>query len=227
MKRRKVSRRGFLKTAIAGAAAASAAGTVAGSVAAQAEQPKAPPKYSDYLKDQDKGNETEAPTESNIEGPFYRPGAPFRTKLYEGEEKGDKLLITGTVVARNGRPVPGAVLEVWHTNAFGRYDNDDPDNPPANDQFHLRARIKADEKGKYQFETVRPGHYPITPTQFRTAHVHLKVHAEGYQSLTTQFFFKGEKYNKTDSWFKPSMVLDLKADGDRFVASFKIVLTRA
>jgi protocatechuate 3,4-dioxygenase beta subunit len=208
---------------VAGATALSAGG----SASAQGEPAKPPPTYADYLKDAGRAQELEPVTDSNIEGPFYRPGAPFRTKLYQEGDNGDVVLISGTVVARNGRPIPGAVLDVWHTSSFGRYDNDDPEHPPAEDEFRFRARIRTDAQGRYQFETIRPGHYKITPTQYRTAHIHLKVQADGYQPLTTQFFFKGERYNKTDPWFKPSMVLDLKPDGEKFRAAFKIVMAKA
>jgi protocatechuate 3,4-dioxygenase beta subunit len=220
MSRKRLSRRGFLTSTLAGAAAAQP-------TPAQAGSSKKAPKYSDYLKDLDKGGETETPTEGNIEGPFYRPGVPERSKLNRDGDKGDRLVIAGTIVNTRGEPIEGAVLEVWHANAVGQYDNGDPDHPPLNEVFHLRGRITTGKDGRYQFRTVRPGYYPVTPTQFRTAHIHFIVRAEGYQTLTSQFFFKGEKYNRTDPWFKPSMVLDLKPVEDHFEATFRIVLRRA
>ena len=132
-----------------------------------------------------------------------------------------------TIVGRNGKPVKGAEMDVWHASAAGHYDNGDPDDPPPNDKYTLRGRFKADDNGKLWFQSVRPGHYAITANLYRTAHVHFIIRAEGHQTLTSQFFFKGEQYSKTDPWFKPSMVLDLKPDGDGFRAAFKIVLTRA
>jgi catechol 1,2-dioxygenase len=222
MSKEKLSRRGFLKSAVAGTVAASAVEVAAASGA----EPKTPPKYSDYVALLDKGHEVEPATEDNIEGPFYRPGAPFRTKLYDDGEKGDVLVISGSVVARNGRPLAGALLEIWQASADGRYDNDDPDNPPAKNVFHLRGRLKTDEKGRYEFETVRPAPYSIGQGRYRPAHIHLKIHHEGHKSLTTQFYFKGDKYNKTDPWYKPSLVLDLKPDGKRSRATFKIVLAK-
>src|SRR5262245_44718247 len=133
----RLSRRRFLGTALTGAAAAGLGATAPAAPAAPpaAEQWKPPPRYSDYLVQADKGNEVEPATEDNIEGPFYRPGAPFRTKLYDEGEKGDVLVISGTVVARNGRPLADALVEVWQASAAGRYDNDDPDNPPPKDFF--------------------------------------------------------------------------------------------
>jgi catechol 1,2-dioxygenase len=223
MSKEKLSRRGFLKSAVAGTVAASAVEVAA----APGAEPKAPPKYSDYVALLDKGHEIEPVTEDNIEGPFYRAGAPFRTKLYDEGEKGDVLVISGTVVARNGRPLTGALLEIWQASAEGRYDNDDPDHPPGKNEFHLRGRLKTDEKGRYEFETVRPAPYSIGQGRYRPAHIHVKVHHEGHKSLTTQFYFNGDKYNKTDPWYKPSLVLDLKPDGKRSRATFKVVLAKA
>jgi protocatechuate 3,4-dioxygenase beta subunit len=232
MKHRKLSRRGFLRSTFAGAAGVSAVGAAAAQTdkGDKADEPKAPPKYSDYLKDLDKCNGPLPLTENNIEGPFYRPGAPWIQKggkLHEEGDMGDVLIISGTVLNRQGQPIPEAWLEVWHSSTFGHYDNEDPDNPPPNKKFRLRGRIPTDKQGEFAFETIRPGHYKIGPTQHRTAHMHVKVHAPGHQSLTTQFFFKGEKYNKTDPWFKPSMVFDLKPEGEKFRATIELVLEKA
>jgi protocatechuate 3,4-dioxygenase beta subunit len=227
MKRRKVSRRGFLRSALAGAAGASAAGALPAQGAEPEPQPKPPPKYSDYLKEKGTAGDTLPVTENNIEGPFYRPGAPFRNKLSESTDKGDVLVISGTVVNRKGEPIANATLDVWHASAFGRYDNDDPKHPPSEKEFRFRGKLKTDKEGLFQLETVRPGHYVLSPEQFRTAHVHFRVTADKYETLTSQFFFSDEPYNKSDAWFKPSMVLDLKPDAGKFVASVKIVLATA
>jgi catechol 1,2-dioxygenase len=229
MARERLSRRGFLKSAVAGTVAVSA--VEAASATEVAPVPRAKdrpaPKYSDYVAHLDKGNEIEPATEDNIEGPFYRAGAPFRTKLYDDGEKGEVLVISGTVVARNGRPLAGALLEIWQASAEGRYDNDDPGHPPAKNEFRLRGRLKTNKEGRYEFETIRPAPYQIGPDRYRPAHIHVKVHQEGYKSLTTQFYFKGDKYNRTDPWYKPSLVLDLKPDGKRSRGTFKVVLARA
>src|SRR5262249_26342446 len=153
------------------------------------------PRYSDYLASLSEGrtagecqtaDEGEPATESNIEGPFYRPGAPFRTRLYDDGEPGRVLVISGTVVARNGRPLAGALLDSWQASAAGRYDSDDPRTPPKPDAFRLRGKVKTDREGKYQFETVWPSPYQVGPDQTRPAHIHLKVSHNAYRALTTQ-----------------------------------------
>jgi catechol 1,2-dioxygenase len=62
-------------------------------------------------------------TESDIVGPFYRFGAPFRTRLAGPDEAGDRLVLTGTVFGSDCRtPLPGALIEVWQANNAGLSD---------------------------------------------------------------------------------------------------------
>lgn len=168
-----------------------------------------------------------AATQENIEGPFYRLAAPFRQRLCGADEKGQNIVIQGQVLAPDGSPIRDAILDVWHASAFGHYDNDNPDQPAPEGEYRLRGRIATGQQGEYQFESVRPGHYKITPTAYRPAHIHFKLTAPGFPTLISQFFFKGEKYNKIDPWFSPALVLDLKPQGNLFVARYTIVLAEA
>ncbi len=104
------------------------------------------------------------------------------------------------------------LVEVWQADERGRYDNDDRNNLPAKDEFKLRARIRVNERGEYRFETIRPGQYRISRTQFRPAHIHIKVHGKGYESLTTQLYFEDDKLNETDPWYKKSLVVKYPED---------------
>src|SRR5262249_53530196 len=105
-----------------------------------------------------------APTEDNILGPFYRAGAPFRAKITPPLEAGIVLVVSGRVWAFDTKkPLPMAVIDIWQANALGRYDNDDPKNPPSKDVFKNRARLITDETGYYEFETVHPAPYKIGP----------------------------------------------------------------
>ena len=228
MKAHKVTRRIFFRTALAGAAAT----TGFAGVTAQGRPERrigTAPAYGDYLKEASQGNQALAATEDNIEGPFFRANAPFRTKLHGEGEKGVKWGVSGFVKARNGRPLREALLEVWQANAAGRYDNDDPKNPPKKDAFKLRVRLRATEKGEYSFRTIQPGRYTIGPNRYRPAHIHVKVHAKGYRSLTTQLYFEDDPYNKRDPWFKKSLLLKNVGPKKEGAArgSFTFVLPRA
>src|SRR5262245_32896030 len=62
-------------------------------------------------------------TESDIEGPFYKPGAPFRPRLAGASAKGLRLVVSGRVLGTDCRPIPGAILDVWQADAAGAYDH--------------------------------------------------------------------------------------------------------
>ncbi|HYF51980.1 MAG TPA: hypothetical protein VEJ63_21405 [Planctomycetota bacterium] len=162
-----------------------------------------------------------AATESDIEGPFYREGAPFTSKLRNVEMKGPPLFVSGTVRATpGGAALKDAIVDVWHADASGRYDNEgDHDS----DKFHLRARIKTDEKGAYSFETILPAAYKISEKQSRPRHIHYKVSAKGYRELTTQLYFKGDPHLATDRWAKKSNAMELvKHDSKEDLAARKL-----
>lgn len=170
-----------------------------------------------------------APTEDNILGPFYRPGAPFRGKITPPLEPGDVLLISGRVWAFDTKkPLVNAIVEIWQANAKGRYDNDDPRNPPAKNVFKNRARLITDETGYYEYETIKPGYYQIGPDAWRPSHIHYLVRAKGYKELVTQLYFKGSKYNDSDQFIKQSLIIDVnrvKVDDRAYdVGVFDIVL---
>src|ERR1043166_8426606 len=81
-------------------------------------------------------------TEDNILGPYHRPNAPFRGKITAPLEPGTILLISGRVWGFDTRrPLANTVIDIWQANADGRYDNDDPDRPPAANVFLNRARL--------------------------------------------------------------------------------------
>jgi protocatechuate 3,4-dioxygenase beta subunit len=127
------------------------------------------------------------PTMNDVEGPYYLPGAPFRNQIANPDEKGRRINIKGTIYHSNCRtPVMNALIEVWQTDAEGRYYY-------ADEQYRLRGQIKSDEYGKYQFSTVKPGRYRIL-SGFRPAHIHLKVSHPDYRTVITQLYFEGDPY---------------------------------
>lgn len=183
-------------------------------------------------KPQSQQSEPSAPwsaTEDNILGPFYRQGAPFRAKITPPLEPGQVLLITGRLWALDTRkPLPDAVIDIWHASAKGRYDNDDPAKPPAKGVFLNRARLVTDENGQYEYETIHPGRYQIGPGVWRPSHIHYLVRCRGYKQLVTQLYFEGDPRNATDQFIKKSLIISLKnksnANGSFETGTFDIVL---
>jgi protocatechuate 3,4-dioxygenase beta subunit len=152
-------------------------------------------------------------TPAMTEGPYFKPNSPLRSSLIEEGVTGTPILLTGQVLAPDGQPIAGAVVDLWQANANGQYDTIG---------FTLRGHTLTDEKGWYAIETVVPGLYPG-----RTRHVHVKVQPPGGPVLTTQLFFPDEPANLRDRLFDPRLVLDLQEDEDGLVGRFTFVVATA
>lgn len=146
-------------------------------------------------------------TEDNIEGPFYKAGAPERTAMVESGTPGTPLIVSGRVLDTRCQPVPNAILDVWHCDADGVYDNTG---------YKMRGKLQADKKGRYEIKTIVPPPYKAGPTTYRPAHLHLKLSASNVPIRTTQLYFEGDKYNAVDRAFRKSLALRLK-DGKKGV----------
>jgi protocatechuate 3,4-dioxygenase beta subunit len=142
-------------------------------------------------------------TEDNIEGPYYKAGAPERSSLWEPGMHGSKLVVTGRVLNTRCEPVPYATLDAWQCDAAGVYDNTG---------FNLRGKLKTDGKGKYELTTVLPPPYKVSADRYRPAHIHLKLNAPGSKVLTTQLYFDGDKWNAVDKAYRKSLTIR-PADG--------------
>lgn len=142
------------------------------------------------------------PTVDHIEGPFYRQGVPFTDDIYPPKSKGPILHFYGKVTDTDLKPLPGEIVEFWHANDKGRYDNDDPAHPPAQNFFFCRGKQKTAKEGTFKFRTVRPGNYPIGPNVFRAKHIHFKVYPLGYEPLTTEVVLLPDEHAEKDKFFK-------------------------
>lgn len=151
------------------------------------------------------------PTRPQIEGPFFKPASPLRGNLREPGMAGRPTELTGFVLTRACRPVAGALIELWHANDQGEYDNTG---------FRLRGHLFADAKGHYAFKTIMPGLYPG-----RTRHFHIKVQAAAESPvLTTQLYFPDEPRNQEDDLFRPELTMQVAASDDALRARFDLVL---
>ncbi len=174
------------------------------------------------------------PTADNVRGPFYRAGAPFRVRLADEDEPGQRLTISGRLTGLpDCRPLGGAVLDVWQTNARGLYSNllgiRDPHDPKT---FRLRGRFRTSAEGFYRIDTIVPGHYPLGFLT-RPRHIHLVATSPAYRTLVTQLFFAGDRYLARDPWVKDELVIELIGEdspgtpGPRYHGHFDIALERS
>jgi len=133
------------------------------------------------------------PTPAMAEGPFFTPRSPRRASLLEPGMGGTRIVLSGRVLTRDCRPVSGALLDFWHADDAGDYDNQG---------YRLRGHLFTDAQGRYRLETIVPGLYPG-----RTRHYHLKVQAPRGRVLTTQLYFPGEARNGRDGSFRPELFM--------------------
>lgn len=155
----------------------------------------------------------DAATPEETEGPFFKPRSPRRSSLIEPGMKGTRLSLGGRVFAHDCRPVPGALLDFWHADDDGEYDNAG---------FRLRGHQFADALGRFQLDTIVPGLYTG-----RTRHIHVKVQAPHRPVLTTQLYFPGEPRNGSDGLFRSDLLMVTRRERERQRGWFHFVLDLA
>jgi protocatechuate 3,4-dioxygenase beta subunit len=149
-------------------------------------------------------------TPSQGPGPFYMPDSPRRGSLVEPGSKAERLVVVGFVLSPQCKPVPNALLDFWHCDEAGAYDNRG---------FRYRGHLFADTQGRYALETIMPGEYPG-----RTRHIHVKVQAPGGRILTTQLYFPDEPRNRSDWIYRPELTMQVSRKGAQRDARFDFVL---
>ena len=149
-------------------------------------------------------------TPAQTEGPFFTPDSPERTSLLEPGMAGTKLVLTGTVVTTDCRPIANALLDFWQADSSGNYDNEG---------FRMRGHQFTDTQGRYALTTILPGLYTG-----RTRHIHVKAQAPGKSILTTQLYFPGEPQNASDGIFREECVIDMTDTAEGKAGTFQFVL---
>jgi protocatechuate 3,4-dioxygenase beta subunit len=183
---------------------------------------------------------TEGATENTVLGPFYVHGSPVRdfgASILENEDPGPRLLVQGRVVDLDGKPIAGALLDIWQNATNRLYAVQDPNQDPNN----LRGKFYTRDDGTFEFRAVKPVPYPIPDDgpigemlrvsgrhPWRAAHIHVVVSAPGYKTLTTHIFDRNSDYLDSDAVFgvRDSLIVDFAKDpaGDGLQAQFDITL---
>jgi hydroxyquinol 1,2-dioxygenase len=147
-------------------------------------------------------------TPSTVEGPFHIHDSP---EVADGGNMADgapgtPCFVTGKVTDLDGRPVGGAVLDIWQTDGEGLYEA----QRPGKDQY-MRAIYRTKPDGSYSVRTVAPIGYTIPMdgpvgelmertniSEYRPAHIHFCLTAPGYHRIVTHLFQEGDRYIETD-----------------------------
>jgi len=118
------------------------------------------------------------------------------TCQHREEPQGERIIIRGRVTDENNRPVTGSLVEIWQTNAAGRYIHSaDTHDAPLDPNFSGGGRTLTDGEGMYQFTTIKPGAYPWGnhTNAWRPAHIHFSLFGHSFVSrIVTQMYFPGD-----------------------------------
>jgi protocatechuate 3,4-dioxygenase beta subunit len=164
------------------------------------------------------------PTVPQSTGPFYPPEMPLdhdsdlvRVAGAAAQAIGTVVHVLGRVQATNGRPLPGARIEIWQCDANGRYLHPgDSGARPRDGGFQGYGQTVTAVDGGYRFRTIKPVPYPG-----RTPHIHFAIAAAGFAPLVTQMYVAGEPLNEQDFLYRridpavrPGVTVALEAGDD-------------
>lgn len=159
------------------------------------------------------GDQGQTETSQSLLGPFWRLNSPRVENggtIVRSETPGMTLFVNGRVVDREGFPIQGAEVDVWHASPVGLYENQDPEQTDMN----LRGKFMTDADGRFWFRTVKMVGYPI-PTNGvvgrllraqgrhpnRPAHLHALIFKPGYKTLISQVYDPSDPHIHSDVQF--------------------------
>jgi catechol 1,2-dioxygenase len=165
------------------------------------------------------GEAGELATTANLLGPFWRADSPVMANgdsIVRSPTPGLPIFVKAWVRDRQGRPVEGAEVDVWHSSAEGFYENQDP----AQADMNLRGRFITDEQGLISFRSVKPAGYPIPLSgpvgamlraqgrhNMRPAHIHFMIYKAGFKTQFAQVYSSDDPYLETDVQFAVTAAL--------------------
>jgi len=152
-------------------------------------------------------------TSQNLLGPFWRMHSPRMRNgdsIVRSPTPGDTLFVRARVEDRQGRPIEGAEVDIWHSSPDGLYENEDERQVDMN----LRGQFVTDAEGRFWLRSVKPAGYSV-PTKgvvgdllraqgrhsFRPAHMHALIAKPGYKTLVSQVYDGSDPKLESDVQF--------------------------
>jgi catechol 1,2-dioxygenase len=159
------------------------------------------------------GNNGQTETTANLLGPFWRMNSP-RTEnggsIVRSPTPGPALFVDAVVKDRDGKPIAGAEVDVWHSSPEGFYEQQDPKQA----EMNLRGKFTTDKDGRFSFRSVKPAGYPIPVDgpvgdliraagrhNYRPAHLHFLIFKDGFKTLISQIYVDDDPVLETDVQF--------------------------
>jgi protocatechuate 3,4-dioxygenase beta subunit len=133
-------------------------------------------------------------------GPFFKPDSPATSVLFGKGEKTGLLVVSGLVLSAQCKPVANTLLDFWHADDLGEYDNQG---------FRFRGHQFTDAQGRWRLETILPGEYPG-----RARHLHVKIQAPGKRILTTQLYFPAALGHHNDGLYRRDLEMAMPRAGE-------------
>ncbi len=159
------------------------------------------------------GNNGQTETTANLLGPFWRLNSPATQNggtIIRSATPGPAIFVNCWVKDRNGNPIAGAEVDVWHSSPEGFYEQQDPKQADMN----LRGKFTTDAQGKFWFRSVKPAGYPIPVDgpvgdllkagkrhNYRPAHLHFLIFKQGFKTLISQIYTPDDDRLETDAQF--------------------------
>lgn len=159
------------------------------------------------------GNKGQTETTANLLGPFWRMNSP-RTEnggsIVRSPTPGPAIFVNCWLKDRNGKPIEGAEVDIWHSSPEGFYEQQDPNQA----EMNLRGKFTTGKDGHFSFRSVKPAGYPIPidgPVgdlirasgrhHYRPAHLHFLIFKEGFKTLISQVYVNDDDKLETDVQF--------------------------
>jgi hydroxyquinol 1,2-dioxygenase len=159
------------------------------------------------------GNNGQTETAANLLGPFWRMNSPKTENggsIVRSPTPGPALFVKAWIEDQRGKPVEGALVDIWHSSPEGFYENQDENQADMN----LRGQFTTDASGHIHFRTVKPAGYPIPVDgpvgemlrsqnrhHYRPAHLHFLVFKEGFKTLISQLYVSDDPHIESDVQF--------------------------
>ena len=170
------------------------------------------------------GEKGQTETSQSLLGPFWRlhtPRIENGGSLLRSATPGPALFMSARVVDKQGKPIEGAEVDIWHSSPVGLYENQDESQA----DFNLRGKFVTDAEGRFWFRSVRPAGYPI-PTDgvvgrllraqdrhpYRPAHIHALIFKDGFKTLISQIYSDDDPNLDTDVQFGVTRALTVHFD---------------
>ena len=163
------------------------------------------------------GEAGQTETTQNLLGPFWRMHSPPTANggsIVRSPTPGAAMRVSARVLDRQGAPVAGAEVDIWHCAPDGLYENQAEARAKGQADMNLRGKFTTDADGTFGFWSIKPAGYPI-PTDgvvgqmltlqqrhaMRPAHIHALAYKPGYKTLISQVYADDDPHLLTDVQF--------------------------